>query len=106
MAAATPFAVAAGGEAQQHGLAWLEVALLSADVLDDAGALVAEDARKREGNPARADTEVGGAQTDGGHTHEDLSGAGIIERDLPRNEGRTGSLDDGCGCSSHLWFLL
>ena len=58
-----------------------------ADPLDDAGALVAEHAGEREGQPAGSDPDVGVAQARGGHPDQDLVGAGLVELHLDQGEG-------------------
>ena len=93
--AAAVAAAAARGERQQDVVAGRHRGDGGADPLDDAGALVAEHAGEREGQPARGHAEVGVAQAGGGHPDQDLVGAGLVELDVDQGEGGAAGLDDG-----------
>ncbi len=65
---------------------------VGADLLDDAGALVAEDPGEHLGRQAVAQREVGVAQAGRHDAHQHLVGARLVEVDLLEDERWPGSL--------------
>ena len=64
---------------EQHVIAWLEAAHARTDLLDDSGALVAEDGGQVGRVDALDDVQVGVANAARRHPDEDLSRLGWVE---------------------------
>src|SRR5690606_8113944 len=87
-------APAAGGERQRDVVAGRDGGDVVADLLDDSGALVAEDGgRLEEGG----ELEVGGADADGAQPDQHLVGPRRAEVDVPQDQGFSRTLQYGGG---------
>ena len=75
----------------------LDAGDVGADLLDDAGALVAEHVGEHLGRQEAAHGDVGVAQAGGDDAHQHLVGARPVEVDLGEGEGLAGGLDEGDG---------
>ena len=83
VAGGAPAALAAGRDEGQHDVvAGGDAGDARADLLDDAGALVAADDREGDGDVAGDEVGVGVAQPGGGQLDEDLLLLGRVELDL------------------------
>ena len=78
-------------------VAGLEVGHARADLLDDAGALVAQDRRERDGDHLVPDHLVGVAHPRRDHPHEDLARPGRLQVQLAHLERGARGRDHGCG---------